>query len=99
MSRVRPACRPSCMTRNLALDITRKVFIFFIPAMLIGTIDIDRFIPLLVTLTLAGCYKVRAKQNLVATFSSTLFKLIRMQFDIGVKIIQVKYLDTILSEN
>ena len=47
--------------------------IFFIPAMLIGSTDFYHFIPLVVTLTLAGGLKVSAKQNLLASFSQTLF--------------------------
>ena len=42
--------------------------IFFIPAMLIGTINFYHFIPLSVTLTLSGGHKVSAKQNLLRFF-------------------------------
>ena len=39
----------------------------FIPVTLIGTIDFYHFIPLLMT-TFPGGHKVRAKQNLLASF-------------------------------
>ena len=45
----------------------------FIPAMIIGAIDVYCSIPLSVTLTLAGGHKVSAKQILLASFSHTLF--------------------------
>ena len=66
MSRVRPVGRPSsCMAKTLTLDIMRTLFIQFrfMPAMLIGTIDVYHFIPLSLTLTLPGGQKVNAKQN------------------------------------
>ena len=47
----------------------------FIPAMLIVTIDFYHFIPLSLTLTSPTCHKVSAKQNLLASFSHTLFTL------------------------
>ena len=43
--------------------------------MFIGTISFCHFIPLSVTLTLAGDHKVIVKQNLLA------FQLIKMKFD------------------
>ena len=46
---------------------------FFIHAMLIGTIDFYRFITLSLTLTWAGHHKGSAEQNLLASFSRTLF--------------------------
>ena len=51
---VRPASWPSCMAKTLTLDITRKLFnqIFFICAMLVGTIGFYHFIPLSLTLIL-----------------------------------------------
>ena len=52
---------------------------FVLPAMHIGTIDFCHFIPLSLTLTLAGGHKVGAKQNLLASFSCTLY-LISMKF-------------------
>ena len=45
----------------------------FILAMLIGTIEFCHFIPLSVTLTLAGGHKVSTEQNLLASFSCILF--------------------------
>ena len=44
-----------------------------VPAMLMETIDCYHFIQLSVTLTLAGRHKVSTMQNLLASFSSTLF--------------------------
>ena len=44
-----------------------------IPAVFIGTIGFFHFMPLLLTLTLSGGHKVRAKANLLASFSCTLF--------------------------
>ena len=41
--------------------------------MLKGTIDFYHFIPLSLTLTLSGGYKVSAEQNFLATLSCTLF--------------------------
>ena len=41
--------------------------------MLIGTIDFFHFITLLVTLTLPGVHKIRAKQDFLASFSRILF--------------------------
>ena len=48
-------------------------FFFCLPAVLIGTINFYHFIPLSVTLTLAGGHKVSNKQNLLVAISSTLF--------------------------
>ena len=42
-----------------------------IPAMLIGTTDFYHFIPLSLTLTLPGDYKISAKQSLLASFFHT----------------------------
>ena len=47
--------------------------IFFIPAMLIGTISLYHFIPLSLTLALPGGHKVSTKHNLLASFSPALF--------------------------
>ena len=41
--------------------------------MLKGILDFYHFIPLSVSLALAGCHKVRTMQNLLASFSRTLF--------------------------
>ena len=46
---------------------------FFLPAMLVGTIDFYHFIPLPLALPLPSSHKVNAKQNLLASFSPTLF--------------------------
>ena len=43
--------------------------------MFIGTIDFYHFKPVQVFFTLAGGHKVSAKQNLLALFSHTLFKM------------------------
>ena len=45
----------------------------FIPAMLIGTIDVNHFVTFSLTLTLPGGHKVIAKQNLLASFSHIFF--------------------------
>ena len=70
----------SCATshfawQNLTLDITRTPFIqiFVMLAMLIGTTDFYHLIPFSVTSTLAEGHEVSVKQNLLASFSSTLF--------------------------
>ena len=54
---------------------------FFIPVMLLDTIDFYHFIPLSLTLTLPGGHKVSAKQNLLASFSQNIFLLTMMKFD------------------
>ena len=46
---------------------------FFTPAIHIGNIDFYHFIPLSLTLTLCGGHKVNTVQNLLASFSHTLF--------------------------
>ena len=46
---------------------------FLIPAMFIGTIGFYHFIPLSLILTLPGCHRVSAKQNLLASFSCRVF--------------------------
>ena len=56
--------------------------IFFISAVLIGTIDFFyHLIPRSLTLTLPGGHKVSAKQNLLASFSLQAFRLIGMKCD------------------
>ena len=59
----------------LTLDIAHKLFhqIFFTQAILIGTSDFYDSIPLSMTLTLPEDHKVSMKQNLLASFSRTLF--------------------------
>ena len=61
--------------KTLTLDIAHKLFnlFFFIPAMLIGTIDCYYFILLSLTMTLPWSHKVSTKQNLLASFSPTFF--------------------------
>ena len=62
--------------------------------MAIGTIDSYQFIPLSVTLTLAGSQKVSTKQNLGFIFSHT-FLLIGMKFDSeGIEAMEVEHPDT-----
>ena len=46
---------------------------FFIPAMLVGSIDLYYFVPPSLTLTMSGGHKVSAKENLLVSFSCTLF--------------------------
>ena len=46
---------------------------FAIPTMLTGAIDFYHFIPLSLTLTLSRGHSITAKQNLLASFSPTLF--------------------------
>ena len=70
----------------------QNIFIF---VMLIGTIDFYHFMPLSVTLT--GGHKVSAKQNILASFSSTL-QLIRVKFDIVLKQFKLNNLILLFSE-
>ena len=49
--------------------------------MLVTTINLCHFIPLSLTLTSAGGHKVSTMQNLLATFFSHTFQLIRMIFN------------------
>ena len=89
------------MLKTLTLDIMRKIFVnfLFIPTMLIGTIDLYHFIPLLVTFTLTGGHKVSTKQNLLASFCCTLSnKLIRMKFDVVLKHCKLNNLKVLFSE-
>ena len=65
--------RPSCISKTLGYTQTVQP-VLFIPAMLIGSIDFYHFIPLSLTLTLGGGHKISTKQNLLASFSRTLFK-------------------------
>ena len=64
--------RPSCMAKTfLTFDVTRKLFnqvFFFIPAMVVGTIDCCHCVPRSITLTLAGGHKVSTKRNLLVYF-------------------------------
>ena len=65
------AGRPPCVAKTLTLDMTCKLFnqFFFIPAMLIGTIDFYHFMLLSLTLTLPGGHMICAQQDLLASFS------------------------------
>ena len=69
---------------------TNFLTVFFIPAMLIDTFDFNHFIPLSLTLTLLGGHEVSEKQNLLASFSRTLFNWSNWNL-IGVKAFQVEY--------
>ena len=83
MSRVRS--RPSSVAQILTLYTRRKLFnISFMPAMLIGNMDFQRFIPFSMTLTLTGGYRVSAEQNLLAS-CSRMFHLMKMKFDVVMK--------------
>ena len=62
-----------------------------------GTIDFYCFIPLSLTVTLAGRHKVSAKQNLLASFIHTLFKLIRMKFDMVLEQFKLNILILVLT--
>ena len=76
MSCVQPASWPAILRgRNFNTGHSMQTFqsLFFIPAMLIGTIDFYHFLPLSLALTLPGSHKVSAKQNLLASFFCTLF--------------------------
>ena len=66
--------------------------------MFIGTIDFYHFIPLLLTLNLAGVHKISWKQNLLASFSRTL-QLIRMKFDLVLKQFKLNILIPLLSDS
>ena len=68
--------------------------IFFTPAMLIGTIDLYHFIPLLLTLALPGQCKAKP---LGFIFSHT-FHLIRMKFDLLLKQFKLNIQILFLSE-
>ena len=89
------ACWP-CVAKTLTLDITRKLFyhFFFIPAMSIGNIDFYYFIPLSQTLTMPGGGKVSVKQNLLASFSCTLF--IWSQWNLLLKQFKLNFLRLLL---
>ena len=75
------------MAKTLTLDITHKLFshFFFVPATIIGFFDFCHFTPLLLTLTLPGGHKVNAKQNLLASFFSHAFNVIRAKLNVVMK--------------
>ena len=54
--------------------------VVLIPAMLIGTIDCCHFIPFSLALILPWGHKVSSKQNLLASFSHTLFNWSGLNF-------------------
>ena len=94
-------CLP-CVAKNFSTGPYTQTLqpVFFIPAMLAGTIDLYHFILLSLTLTLAGGHKISIKQNLLASFSHILSisfislhtLLIRMELDVMFK----QYLFSIL---
>ena len=63
--------------------------LFFISAMIIGTIDFHHLIPLSMTLAFLGGHKVSSKQNRLAFIFSHAFQLIRMKFDMVLKQLQL----------
>ena len=76
LSRVRQAGRPPVLrgkTFNIGHYTQTFQLKFFIPAMLIDSIDFYNLIPLSMTLTVPGGHKVSAKQDLFASFSPTIF--------------------------
>ena len=67
---VLPACRPSCVAKTLALNITRKLFFqfFFHTSHAYRHIDFYHFIPLSLTLTLPGVSRsAQSKVSWVST--------------------------------
>ena len=96
-----PAGQPSCVTKTLTLDNTRKLFSqnVSILAKLIDTINFYHLIPLSVTLALAASHKVSAKQNLVASFSCIRFQLIRLKFGVVLKQFKLNILKLGLNES
>ena len=61
----------------------------------IGTIDLNHFIPLSVTLTLPGDHNFSAKQNLLPSFFPAHFSADRDERKYAVETIQVEHLDTV----
>ena len=94
----RLSCWLSCVTKTLMLNITRRLLnlIFFLPAILIGTIDFFHCTPLSQTLTLGG-HRISTKQNPLACFFHT-FHLIRMKFDVVMKQFKLNMLRLLLSK-
>ena len=79
ISHVRLAGQPSCVAKTLILDNTCRLLPnSFVPAMLIGTIDFCHFIPLSVTVTLAGGHMVSTELNLLTSFSHAFFHFIKI---------------------
>ena len=72
---------------------------FFIPAMLIGTIDFYHFIPLSVTLIMAEVHKVSSKQDLLALFTHTFFQQNGMKFGMVMKQFKLNILWLLLNEH
>ena len=67
---------PGCLCcKNLNVGHYMQTFQpnFVISAMLKGTTDFYHFIPLSLTLTVAGDYKVSTNENILASFSHRLF--------------------------
>ena len=101
MSRVRPpTVHPSCMAKTLTLDIVTQTFlsILFIPTMLISTIDFYHFMPLSLTLTLAGGSQGQRKVKPRGFTFSHAIPLHRMKFDIVLKQFKVNILALLLSK-
>ena len=76
MSRVCPSGQPAALLgKRLNVGHCTQTIQpnFFIPGMLVGTIDSHHFILLSLTFILSGGHKVRAKQSLLASVSQTLF--------------------------
>ena len=61
----------------------------FIPAMFVGTIDLCHCIPLLVTMIMVGDHEVIRKQKLLVSLSCISFRLIRMKFDVVLKLFRL----------
>ena len=71
---------------NIGQCVANTLTKYFIPAMLMHTFDLYQFLPFPQTLTLAGGHKLSGKQNLLASFSHTLFfQLIRINTDVMIK--------------
>ena len=91
---------PSILAKTLTLDITCELLnvIFFTPAMHIGSIDFNHFVPLSLTLTFPGGHKVSGKQKHLVFIFMQSFQLIRMKFDIALKQFKLNILMLLLSE-
>ena len=96
MSRVRPAASlawQKLQRRQLHTHLLR----FSIAVMLIGTIDCYHFIPLSMTMTLAGDHKSAQSKTLAFIFSNT-FQAIKMKFYLEVKQFKLNILTVLLSQ-
>ena len=80
----------ACVAKTLTLGIACTFqLLFFISAMIIGTIDFHHLIPPSMTLTFLEGYKVNSKQNCLAFIVLHAFQLIRMKFDTVLKQLQL----------